>query len=408
MVEQIVMRSGWQATNNGWSIESIKPTSGASFSEQADSCIEQLVGFIGSEKTPDYFITQQTFFITANSREEYESRSSLIREKLSSISCTSLPATSVVAQSPAPGREVVLELICTKAKKGKEISYRRAAGLNYTVVNHGDFKVVHATGMMGGVRDNIRESAEKAFRDATEILDNEGLSIHHIVRQWNYVENIAHVDDIEDSMQNYQIFNDVRAKYYDRGTFRYGYPAATGIGMTTGGVIIGFIAISESDQVKVSPIRNPRQIDAHSYSEGVLMGKDTGIMAGKCTPKFERGKMVTFDGKTYLYVSGTASIVGEKTMHPDDVKKQTVTTIDNIFELFSQENQGTLGLSFDLAEIEFSHLRVYVKHKEDIPAVKAICEEKLNFRSFLYLESDICREELLVEIEGIFSIRSGN
>ena len=86
--------------------------------------------------------------------------------------------------------------------------------------------------------------------------------------------------------------------------------------MNTGGVIIGFIAVSDSDLVEIKPIRNPRQIDAHKYSDGVLVGRVTGIMGEKCTPKFERGKMVVLDGDTHMYVSGTASIVGEKTLHP--------------------------------------------------------------------------------------------
>ncbi len=403
MVEQIIMRSGARAAN-GLSIESIKPTAGKSFAEQIDSCIEQLSGFHISSDDRSYFITQQTFFISAGTREEYELKSSLINEKLSAVSNIANPSTSIVAQSPMPGNEVVLELICTKAAPYKEITYKNAAGLNYTVVDHGDFKVVHATGLMGGPEDSIRESAEKAFRDAAEILSREGLSIHHIIRQWNYVENIAQLEDSDRSVQNYQVFNDVRAKYYEQGSFRNGYPAATGIGMTTGGVIVGFIAMSESDQVVIKPIHNPRQTDAHEYSGSKLVGDSTGIMDEKCTPRFERGKMVSFGHKTNIYISGTASIVGEETLYKGDVEQQTITTIDNIYSLFSQNNQKNLGLDFEVSQIQFSHLRVYVKHKDDITTVKSICESKLKCKSSLYLESDICREDLLVEIEGIFSI----
>ncbi len=315
-----------------------------------------------------------------------------------------IPATSIVAQSPARGSEIVLELICTRAAKGKEVIYKTAGAFSYTLVNHGEFKVVHANGLMGEAGDSIQESAEKAFESAVDILKREGLSISHIIRQWNYVEDIAHVEDPGRTTQNYQVFNDVRAKYYDQETFPMGYPAATGIGMTTGGVIIGFIAVSDSDRVEVKPIRNPRQIDAHKYSKQVLVGKVTGIMGEKCTPKFERGKMVVLDGACNMYVSGTASIVGELTLHPDDVEKQTITTIENIFELFSRENQDELGVQFDLSKIEFSHLRIYVKRQEDFPKVEAVCKSMLNSKSFLFLESDICREDLLVEIEGIFSI----
>jgi len=266
--------------------------------------------------------------------------------------------------------------------------------------------VVHAAGLMGGPGDTIQESAEKAFRSAVAILDMEGLSIHHIIRQWNSVEDIADVKDPLRTTQNYQIFNDVRAKYYDSETFPGGYPAATGIGMTTGGVIIGFIAISDSDRIEAKPIRNPIQIDAHQYSDSVLVGKSTGIMDERCTPKFERGRMVVLNGTTNMYISGTASIVGEKIVYPDDVEKQTITSIENIFELFTRENQGELGVHFDVSQVEFSHLRIYVKNKEDFQAVEAICRSMLKSKSFLFLESDICREKLLVEIEGIFAIET--
>jgi hypothetical protein len=172
--------------------------------------------------------------------------------------------------------------------------------------------------------------------------------------------------------------------------------------MNAGGVIIDFIALSESNRVKVSPIRNPGQVDAHRYSEKVLMGG----APNKSTPKFERAKLVSFAGNHYFYVSGTASILGEKTMYPGDVSKQTLTTIENIQRLFSKENQQDLGIQFDIDEIRFSHLRVYVKHKEDVHLVSRICEEKLHSSSYLYLESDVCRDELLVEIEGVFTIHS--
>ena len=113
---------------------------------------------------------------------------------------------------------------------------------------------------------------------------------------------------------------------------------------------------------------------------------------------------MTIGSNHYIFVSGTASILGEKSMHVGDVKKQTLTTIENIFKLFSKENQESLGLEFDVSKIRFSHLRAYVKYKKDIPIVKEICQSRLNSNSSLYLVSDICRKDLLVEIEGVFKL----
>lgn len=399
MVEQIIMRSGSHSLNN-FSFDHIVPTSGEEFPDQVRSCVEQLQNFIHNEDDQSYFITQQTFFISANSREEYDKRAAEINKQLTSTCGSSMPATSIVAQSPALGSDVVLELICTKATSQNRVIYKSWSGLNYTVIEYEGFKAVHCAGLMGNAGDSILQASEKAFKAAIAVLTQEGLSIHHIIRQWNYIESIAWVEELDDADQNYQIFNDVRAFYYDQGEFRYGYPAATGIGMDTGGVIIDFIALSESDQVTIKPIVNPGQIDAHRYSNDVL----EGISANKCTPKFERAKLVTIGSRNYIYVSGTASILGEKTMHVGDVEKQTLTTIENINRLFSRENQEKLGLDFDVTKIRFSHLRVYVKHQEDIPKVERICESTLNCNSILFLESDVCREDLLVEIEGVFTV----
>ena len=192
MVEQIIVTSGKQL-KTGLAFESIKPTGGRSFNEQLESCIEQLSGFIFPEGEARYFITQQTFFISAKSREEYDVRSSLIMDKVAGRCGKMIPATSIVAQSPALGSEIVLELIGTRAAKGKEIIYKTAGDLSYTVVNQGNFKVVHANGLMGKAGDSIQESAVKAFESAVDILKREGLSISHIISQWNYVEDIAHL-----------------------------------------------------------------------------------------------------------------------------------------------------------------------------------------------------------------------
>ena len=401
MVEQIIMRIDSQPSTN-FDVEHISPTPGKPFSEQVRNCIGQLASFLDPRNGERYFITQQTFFIAARDRAEYDERSALIRRELASLCGASQPATSVVAQSPAPGSEVVLELICTRASRDKRVIYKRAGEIPYTVVDYGHFKAVHCAGLMGATGDSVTEAAKKAFESAVAILDREELAIHHIIRQWNYIEDIAWVNETGGAKQNYQDFNDVRADYYERSSFSHGYPAATGIGMDTGGVIIDFIALSESDRVRIMPIGNPGQIDAHRYSEEVLMGG----APRKCTPKFERAKMVSIGSEAYFYVSGTASILGEKTMYPGDVAKQTETTIENIRRLFSRENQDVTGIRFELDQIRYSHLRVYVKQKEDIPVVSRICEERLNSSSYLYLESDVCREELLVEIEGVFTIHT--
>ncbi|MEZ5070872.1 MAG: hypothetical protein R2751_07855 [Bacteroidales bacterium] len=403
MVEQIIMRSGRVSASN-LDIEKIQPASGESFSEQLESCISQLSEFIYPKGETRYFITQQTFFIAASSRKEYDDRSAQILRELEAHCGTLQPATSIVAQPPEKGSDVVLELMCTRSSEDIAVRYKSMDGRNYTVVEQDGVKMVHAGGLTGNPGESILDSSERAFTLLMKILETEHLTLDDIVRQWNYIESIAIVEGVEREHQNYQVFNDVRAKYYNRGSFANGYPAATGIGMNTGGVVIGFLAVSPHAQVEVKAIQNPGQIDAHRYSDLVLRGTAIEGMTARCTPKFERAKLVTIAGLHHIYVSGTASILGEKTVHVGDVEKQTLTTIENIKGLFSKENQNHLGLSFDVSKIQFSHLRVYVKYQDDIPAVRRVCEAELLSSSMLFLESDVCREDLLVEIEGVFSL----
>lgn len=403
MVEQIILR-GEVPDSTCMTIESFEPAGGKTFGEQVNNCISQLLEFMPQDRTSGLCIAQQSFFINAQSQEEYTKRSRIIVDKLSRLPNYRFPATSIVAQVPAGGYQVVLEVIFTRISQAHQVIYKHHEDLPYTVLDQGGTKVVHAGGMMGLANDTIETSCTRAFETALSILHAEGMKVEHIVRQWSYVEHIAAVNDFQAGTQNYQVFNDVRAHFYSRGDFSKGYPAATGIGMNTGGVIIGFIAISPSPDVCIAAIRNPRQTDAHAYSESTLLGKKTGLTAQKSTPKFERAKLVRWKGKTTIFVSGTASIVGELTVGKRKVEVQTQTAIENIYQLFSRENRQMHGMDVDLTDITFSHLRVYVKERRDISAVKAICEERLNFQSILYLQSDVCREDLLVEIEGMLTL----
>lgn len=245
------------------------------------------------------------------------------------------------------------------------------------------------------------EQAKFAFDAIKKILDVENLEFSDIVRQWNYIENIVIVESKEGTeRQNYQIFNDIRSIYYETADFKLGYPSATGIGMKNGGIIIDFIAMENSKSVSIIPLKNPKQVDAHKYSQNQLVGDALKEVSQKTTPKFERGKAVSIDNYHMIYISGTAAILGEDTIPEDNVERQTVITIENIQELISIENLRNHGVKGDLHPKSISYLRVYVKNKEKIPAVKMICEQYFPHVPSLYLVADVCRDNLLVELEG--------
>jgi len=227
-----------------------------------------------------------------------------------------------------------------------------------------------------------------------------------VIRQWNYVEDIVGYDPLsEDNMQNYQALNDVRGRYYETAQFIHGYPAATGIGMNSGGIILEFYANKPYIKEEIMPIKNPQQKDAYDYSQDVLIGKALNTKHKKSSPKFERAKFISAENDKIIFVSGTAAIKGEVTLGLGDVAEQTKITIENIRNLISHENLEANHILNNYTALLFSSIRVYVKTPSDMEVVREICDAAFPEVQINYLVADICRDALLVEIEGIAEMK---
>ena len=220
-----------------------------------------------------------------------------------------------------------------------------------------------------------------------------GFAVDDIVRQWNYIGSIV---SCRDGKQNYQEFNDARTRYYAKGQWQNGYPAATGIGASGEGIIVGCIAFKSSKN-SIYPIDNPLQVAAHIYSDKVLI--DNAADAMKSTPKFERAKVIVTNRGACCFVSGTAAIRGEQSVDAESVTMQTIRTIENIAHLVSPENLARYGCA--PYELEYAQLQVFIKRAEDYEQVKTVVEQAFPKLKVLYTVADVCRSELLVEIEGI-------
>jgi len=86
------------------------------------------------------------------------------------------------------------------------------------------------------------------------------------------------------------------------------------------------------------------------------------------------------------------------------VKKQTLLTIENIKKLISVDSFINNGISSNCTTPKIEYIRGYVKHASDIQKVREVISEQCPDIPILLVNSDICREELLVEIEGIASL----
>jgi hypothetical protein len=234
-------------------------------------------------------------------------------------------------------------------------------------------------------------NSENAFSQLTTIFNSVDFPVKSIVRQWNYIEDIL---GFEGEKQRYQEFNNVRSSIYGNSFQEKGYPAATGIGMNQGGIIIEFIAI-QSDRLITAAIDNPEQIAAHSYSKNVLVGEECVL---KTTPKFERARYLELFGKKIIFISGTASIRGEHTVGMGDPAEQTEITIDNIKQLYSNKILSRISTG-DLVP-KYGHARIYIKNKKDFAEIRRTFKAHFGNLPVVYIIADICRNDLLVEIEG--------
>ena len=338
------------------------------------------------------------FFGKPTSNEEYVDQKREIVEKVILKYETVRPACSYVAQPPMDA-DMVLEVTYLVDSDVLNLSYKETDdGTPYVVVESEGYKEV----IVGGIADDpinhtVREQSKNVFVKVGKLLASENVQASDIVRQWNYIERIT---DFDGDYQHYQCFNDIRTYFYSRYEWKNGYPAATGIGVTLGGVYLDF-NIVVGPAAELVPLDNKLQIPAHDYSQRVLLGVEDKYMKEKTTPKFERGKAVFTDDFKISYISGTAAIRGELSQVSDDVLAQTRTTLHNIAYLVSRENLLKAGVKSCPEHVKYLMLRAYIKHVEDLDTVKKYMENYCPLVEISYLYADVCREELLIEIEGI-------
>ena len=263
---------------------------------------------------------------------------------------------------------------------------------NYILLSCGECKEIVTGGIIpSDVSVTAFEQSNEIFSVLNGILSDNGFVASDIYRQWNYIQ---HITAGKDGGQNYQEFNDARSIFYSNSDWSNGYPAATGIGTSAGGVMVELCAIKGCKTANMA-IDNPLQIAAHNYSQNVLDGKVIDVLSEKTTPKFERARLLD----DTIYISGPAAIKGEDSNQSTCATEQTAETMEIMDHLVARENIPASNNGS-----RYVMLRVYVKRAGDIDAVKAFMEKHYPVADKQYLVADICRPELLVEIEGIAHI----
>ena len=231
----------------------------------------------------------------------------------------------------------------------------------------------------------IRAAAVQAYAAIFAALERSPCP--HPLRFWNYV---PHINEALDGLERYRHFNIGRQEAFlaaHRSAFA-GAPAACAIGDCASALTVYFIAAAEAPVA----LENPRQVSAYHYPPEY----------GPRSPTFSRASLSAGKEPT-LFVSGTASIVGHRSEHPGDPVAQTRETFANLSALVESANAHVASARFALDRLVYT---VYLRDPADLASVREqflveVGRDSAAARLAVFLRGDVCRSELLVEIEAV-------
>ena len=210
-----------------------------------------------------------------------------------------------------------------------------------------------------------------ALEKMEDILASVGMDFKNVVRTWMY---------LSDLLSWYDQFNVVRNDFFtQRGIFDGIVPASTGIGVRNpagAALVTDLFAIKpKTDRVKIEAIPSPLQCPAIDYKSS-----------------FSRAVEVTVPDHRTIYISGTASIEPSgETVHIGDTEKQIKLTMEAVDAILKSRNMEFADAVRGIA---------YFSDIKDVPLFTKYCRDNgLSKTPFALSHSDICRDDLLFEIE---------
>lgn len=240
-----------------------------------------------------------------------------------------------------------------------------------------------------------REVAE-AYRHLFQPLTHAPAA--HPVRLWAFVPDIH--ARMGPGLDRYMVFNAGRFEafsdwYGGRDAFPRAIATASAVGVRGDALVLYALALEHPGH----PVENPRQVPAYRYSRRF----------GPLPPCFSRAMVVDDPalGRRRVLIGGTASIRGEDSLHLGDVTAQIEETFRNLATLIvtATETAGGPPCPEEAALQRLRAVRVYHPRPQDAPAIRAALAARCpGVTSLEVLGAELCRPELLVEIEGVAEI----
>ncbi len=228
--------------------------------------------------------------------------------------------------------------------------------------------------LLGGVHaDDVSKSPENQTLETLEKLEQglhlAGMALTDLVRTWFYNNNILGL---------YNEFNAVRTKFYrEKSIFDGLIPASTGMGGSNpahAALVAGALAMQfKNSDVSITEIPSPMQCSANDYGSS-----------------FSRAVEITLPDHRRLLISGTASIDSSgKTVHVGDIDSQITLTLEIIEAILRSRGMDYSDVTRSIA---------YFKPEEPVKT-QAFDEFGLSPEHMIIVQNDICRDDLLFEIE---------
>lgn len=230
---------------------------------------------------------------------------------------------------------------------------------------------------------DFRAVVNDAYQRILKLIATRGYP--HIIRVWNYMADITLG---EGDKERYKQFCVGRYEAFVQYNYKLDQlPSASALGYSGGGFMVYLLAAKRPGL----HFENPMQLNAYHYP------RKYGVQS----PSFARATLAEWGGGRQLFISGTASITGHESMHSESFCDQLTLICQNIDLLLKH-----VVKQIDETQLaQMSILKVYLRNKTDLgEAKKGIAKHFGDKIPVIFLQADLCRKELLMEIDGHCSL----
>lgn len=221
---------------------------------------------------------------------------------------------------------------------------------------------------------NLEAASESAYGELLSLIKSQGYP--HPFRFWNYIPdiNLGNGDQ-----EHYKLFCTGRLKAFRASEIPDDqFPSASALGHHAEGAVIYVLAAKVTGRHH----NNALQVNAYQYP------REYGISS----PSFSRATCIHLDEQDLFFISGTASIIGHETICEGDLQGQLKTTISNIQHLLENKEKSN-------NQAQLQSMKVYLRHASDFIQTKQLLETAFPETLIVYTLADVCRANLLVEVE---------